>query len=752
MSNTRLPIKTIFFVGLILGAGVVLGVTFNSGDAGTVSDGVTIGSPGGMNATINGETNVILETDVLYPDSQTVQFKTEAGNITFQSSGTAYATVDKSNITGTYTNVTDIGATSNDITINPEDKRRITVGKQIDRIEFRDAGIDNGQIDFVYAGTSGQSKVVVRGLAANTQIGAIDKTNGGVLEVTTTDSNGVATFTNLSNSEHAVGLETSDGGPTLSNLQDDDSLRYENQTLSVDVDDPDFPDDNVTVEFSVDGTVRETKTVSSAGTVSATVGPLSDGSHDYSVSAEDAYGQTDSTGTQSFTIDHYNPQVSNVQPSGDLSTEPTEISAQVNDTDFAFDGDTLTVEFILDGSTVDTQTINSNQTVTTSMPSSGKTGGSHSVDISVTDDYSQTESGSSSYRVPDTFFIRNETNFTQLVPADGEVRFFGEDQIYTRTAGNGKIDLTGLPVSQDFIVEVEPSDNNYTTRTVYIESIFEQQNAFVLNTTAYSTIESRFILNDPTGQYDSETVLKIRRGINASGKTTFQTIVADKFGTEGVTATLQEGVRYELSVTSEDNAQVVGPYRAATSETITVEPGSPAINLSQSQDGYRYGSVLDNTTLQYAYSDPTQSTDKLTVWIYERGNKSNQLQANQTAFDLGNFSAQTSLSINESQKTWVVAFVVDRNGETFVLPMIKSNTKDLTLPIDSGWQATIGIGMLILFAGAFSVLNARIGAVVLSLVGGVLYYVGWLGGIATGATVVISIFIAVISYMYSGAR
>jgi len=752
MSKRQLPIKAIFFVGLILGAGVVLGVTFADGDAGSVSDGVPYGAPGGMNATIEGSTNVIMETDVLIPDSQTVAMETEAGNITFSSGGPAWATVHTDNITGTYTNITEIDATANDVTINLEDKRSITVGKDIERIEFRDAGIDNGQVDFVYAGTSGESKVVVRGLAANTQIGAIDKTHGGILEVTTTDSNGVATFTNLSNSEHAVSLETSDGGPSLSNLQDDGSTRYENQTISVDVDDPDFPDDNVTVEFSVDGSVRETKTVSAAGTVSATVGPLSDGTYDYSVSAEDAYGQTDSTGTQSFTIDHHDPQVSDVQPSGDLSTEPTDISGQINDTDFAKDGDSLTVEFILDGSTVDTQTINSNQTVTTSMPSSGQTGGSHDVNITVTDDYSQSSSGESTYRVPDTFYIRNETNFSQLVPADGEVRFFGTDQIYTRSAGDGKVDLTGLPVSQDFIVEIEPSDTNYTTRTVYIESIYEQQNAYVLNTTAYTTIESRFVLDDPTGQYDSGTVLKIKRGINQSGKTTFQTIVADQFGTEGVTATLQEGQRYELSVSGETDSQVVGPYRAATSETVTVRPGSPEINLSEGQDGYRYGSVLDNTTLQYAYSDPTQNTDKLTVYIHERGNTSNQLIANQTAFDLGNFSAQTTLTINESEKEWVVNFVIERNGETIVLGDTKSNRKDLTLPIDSGWQATIGIGMLILFAGAFSVLNARIGAVILSLVGGVLYYIGWLGGIATGATVAISIFIAVISYMYSGAR
>jgi len=758
MSTGKLPIKAIFFVGLILGAGVVLGVTLGPGDAGAVSDGVPYGAPDGMNATIAGDTNVIMETDVLIPDSQTVAMQTEAGNITFQSSGPAWATVHTSNITGTYTNVTEIDASSNDITINPEDKRSITVGKQINRIEFRNAGIDNGQVDFVYAGSSGESKVVVRGLAANTQIGAVDKTHGGLLDVTTTDSNGVATFTNLSNSEHAVSLETSDGGPSLSNLQDDGSTRYENQTISVDVDDPDFPDDTATVDFYVDGTVRETKTVSSAGTVSATIGPLADGSYDYHVEAEDEYGQTDSTGTNSFTIDHHDPVITDIQPSGDLDNEPSQISAQVNDTDFAKDGDSITVDIILDGSTVDTQTISSNSTVTTSMPSDGQLAGSHTIQIDATDEYGQTTSESTNYAVPDTLYVRNETQYSQLVGANGEVQFYGENEIYTRTASDGTINLTNLPVNQDFIVEIEPTDSNYTTRTTYIESIYEQQNAFVLNTSVYNTIESRFVLEDPTGQYGSETVLKIKRGINQSGNTNYQTIVADEFGVEGVTAVLQEGQRYELSVVGETQSQDVGPYRADTSETVAVEPGQPTIDLQQVEAGYGYGASIkdiensENSTLEYAYSDPQELTDKITVFIHERGNKSNKLQPNETAFNLGVYSGQALLDANESETEWVVDFVIERNGETTLLSDISSNTQDLTLPIDAGWQATIGVAMIILFAGAFSVLNARIGAVILSMVGGVMWYIGWLGGIATGATVAIAILIATISYMYSGGR
>jgi hypothetical protein len=184
---------------------------------------------------------------------------------------------------------------------------------------------------------------------------------------------------------------------------------------------------------------------------------------------------------------------------------------------------------------------------------------------------------------------------------------------------------------------------------------------------------------------------------------------------------------------------------------VEVQPGTPTISLNFTDTGYAYNAVLNNRTLEYAYSDPDGLTDELTVWIHERGNPSNKLMPNQTAIDIGNFSAIETLSENESEKEWVVHFIADRNGETFDAEVIVGNQKDLTPPIDSGWKLIIGVGLLFLFAGAFSVLNAAIGAVIVSLVGGVLWYIGFLGGATTGAAVVIAIFISVVSYMYKGA-
>jgi len=652
--------RTLLLIGVLIGI-VTFGASaavLDTDNTSTVSDGVTLGAPDGMNATIEGTTDVNLMQFDEY-GSDTVRFFTTAGNVSLSAPGTAYATIDKDNITGTFTNVTSIQAGINDVTINPEDKQAITVGNQIDTVAWRDnPALDDGTVDFSYSGNTGTSKVTIGNLPSNTEIYAVDANTGTLLDRATSGASGTITFSSLDNSQHAVTLQTSSDDP---------------------------------------------------------------------------------------------PVLDNLTPSGGQSSVPTQISVDLNDSDFGTIGDTVTVDITLDGTTLSTQTVSSNSTLTTSIPQSGQTGGSHSIEIEATDSYSNTDTAATTYSVPNTFFVRNETNHSQLVSADGELRFISDDEVFTRNTSDGELNMTGLPVT-DFIVEIEPTKENYTDRTIYVESIFETQSAYVLNTSVYSTVENRFRLNDPTGNYDSETILKIQRPINISGNTVYQTIVADKFGVEGVTATLEEGVRYKLLVSSETDSQTVGPFRADVSETVDVEPGTPTIELQDTQYGYAYAASLENDTLEYRYSDPADNTDLLTVYIYERGNKSNQLTANTTYSDLGNASGVVSLTANETEKEWVVAFDVERGDEEYLITERLSNQKSLGPPIDSNWTLMIGIGILFVFAGTFSVLNAGVGAVLVSLIGGLLWWLGFLGAATSGIAIAGALMISVFGHMLSSSR
>jgi len=755
----RRTYKVLFGIGVVLGI-LIAGATavqLAGDESGTVSDGVTFETPDGAEVTLEGTTDVAMEE--MFEGSDTLNLTTEAGIVTFTSNGDAQATIEKSNITGTYTRVSQISASSNQLTINPADKPAVTVGKQIDRIEFTSMSIDDGVSDFIYAGQSGDSLVTVRALSANQDVRAVDADTGQLLDTGTTDGSGVVTFDNLDNSEHTVELKSSSGGPSLSNPQpNDETIRTETPELSVDLSDPDLPEDEITLEWYVDGNLENTTTVTSAGTKTAEVGPISpDQVYNWEVIATDANGNTESV-SASFELDHYDPEISNIQPQGDLDSNPTEISAQINDSDFSLDGDSLTVDIILDGTQIDSQTITSNQEITTTMPSSGQTGGSHSIEIEVSDSYGQTATETQSYRVPDTLFVREENEPSVAVPVNGEVRFFPGDsdegsEVYSRGSNNGEIEMTGLPVGQDFIVEIEPTDTqNFTQRTIYIESIYEQETAYLLNTTEYDTVQSRFILNDPTGRFDSESVLKILRPINVNGGTEYQTIIGDRFGTEGVTATLEEDTRYQLRVSSDNFEQAVGPYRADTSETVEVTPGTTSIDLSSGPQTWVANAVIEENNIEFAYDDPADLTSKLKVFIYERGNKSNQPVANQTFMDIGEATGIVQVPENQSDREWVVEFIVDRDNEDFTTREVLSNRKDLTPPIDPAWQGIIAVGALVLLAGAFSVLNAAVGAVIVSMFGGLLFFLGFLSGATSGIAVGIAIFVSVAGHIMSSTR
>lgn len=653
--------RTLLLVGVLIGI-VTFGASaavLDTENTSTLSDGVTLGAPDGMNATIEGSTDANLMEFDNYGDD-TVYFFTTSGNISLSANGVAAASVDASNITGTYTNVTDIQATT-DITVAPEDKQSIVIGGDIDTVAWRDnPSLDDGTVDFSYSGNSGTSKVVIGNVPANTEMFAVDADTGALLDRATSNANGVVTLSSLDNSAHDVLLQSPSDDP---------------------------------------------------------------------------------------------PVIQDIRPSGDLDTKPTQIEVDITDQDFANLGDTVSVEISLDGTTLSTQTIQSNQTVTTSIPPSGQTGGEHDITVTASDSFSNSDSAADTYRTPNTFFVRNETNHTELVPADGSVRFFTGDAVYERSAPDGKFNMTGLPVDESFIVEVEPTKENLTDRTIYIPSIYAQESAYVLNTSAYATVENRFTLDDPTGNYDSESVLYIQRPINVSGDTKYQTIVSDRFGVEGVTAVLQEGVRYQLRVSSDEASQDVGPFRADVSETVSVEPGTPTIPLANASTfGPAYNAVLDNDTLQYRYADPQDNTDLLTVYIHERGNKSNQLAPNQTYTDLGNASGVVTLSGDEINTEWAVNYVVERNNEDYVITTLVANQKSLGPPVDSNWTTMIGIGVLFLFAGSFSVLNAGVGAVLVSLIGGLLWFFGFLGAATSGAAIVGALLISILGHMLSSTR
>ena len=443
-------------------------------------------------------------------------------------------------------------------------------------------------------------------------------------------------------------------------------------------------------------------------------------------------------------------------PSGSKEIENRTVDLSINASDQEFgsaQGESVTVTFYdaSNDNVIGSDTLSSNGTATTEW--GDISGGTNQWYAIVEDEYGgEIQSETFSFEVPQTLYIRNETDTTQLIddPVEATVRFYGNDEIYSRTVNDGTVNMAGLPVNEDFIVEIEASQDYYS-RTVYIQSIFEQQTVYLLSTSENS-VESRFELEDPTGQYDSETVVFIEKPINQSGTISYRTVHADQFGSEGVTAQLDDGARYRIRIRSQSGTtQDIGPYRADVAESVTVRPGSPTIELGELEDGWASNATVSNDTIEYVYSDPGQLTDSVTVTAYEKGNESNTLNASREYFGLGNLSGTYSLSEKQTEKTWIVEFDINRDGEQYTVTEELSNRPDLVPGLSDAWRLVIGIGIMLVSAGVFSILNASVGGVVVAIEGGILWWTGWLGGATTGAAVVIALFVAVTVHIYSSS-
>jgi hypothetical protein len=591
-----------------------------------------------------------------FPNDDTVNVITDSGNLTASSTADVNLTVDKTQITGPYTNLTNIDASGDTVTVNPEDKAQFSFGGDLNRLNVSGTiALDDGQPDFVYNGSSGTTDVTVRGLPANTLVSATDQT-GTKLGSATTDANGVLELTGLTNSKHIVSLSNPDG-PTLSNLAPDGQLQQKRPQLSVQVNDTDFPaGDTVTVDFAVDGTSEGTTTVTSNGTTSVTLG-------------------------------------------------------------------------------------------------SNLVGGSHTLSVTATDSAGLSTTRSTTFLVPDQLQLKNvsapETNITGV---SATITAIGDDEVtQTTTNGQGELNMTGFPVYQPLIIDIE-NTSNYYERTTILDSIYQQQNIYLLNNTIPSQ-EVRFEVNDRSGNFPPEdSFVGVERALNISGETRFVRVSGGGSGVVGHTATLEDGQRYRIAVKNEDlDQRELGGYSADASETVGLEVGSSLIQVDN-RSSYRVTGSLENSTntVKFNLRDPSDSTSRIDVKIYERGNESNvELDKEFTGGPYGNLTVTEP--VNATADSWVIEYELDRDGETQTGTIITGNRQPIEPGISNFWQSLIGVSMLIVVAGLFGGVRSRIGAIVVPLFAAMLFFIGWLPAAVGAGAIIVALLLGVI-WMTSSNR
>lgn len=468
------------------------------------------------------------------------------------------------------------------------------------------------------------------------------------------------------------------------------------------------------------------------------------------------------------------PTLSNASPQGGQSSEPTQFSVDVGDKNFD-QGDTVTVSISFEGSEVHSETISSNSTVTASIPAEGQEGGTHSWSVEATDDFGGSTSASYQYSVPTTLEFRSERPDHALVtgtdtnPVTIEAIFFEDAEsdpvIIDKSTTDGTIELDGLPVGSEFSVSV--SAPGYNNRTVRIESIYEQNEVFLLEKGVSPTVENRFVVNDNTGNFPAEdTQIAIQGPVNETKYDTsadgfaWKTVSGDDLGAdESFVDDLEQEKRYRIIITNDDgDRRNLGSYTPEVSGTIELNIGS--LNADETTtDGVGYNVTYRNQTngqdIKIEYNDTADATDEIRLDIYERNNESNKLVDNETfSGPFGTFAHIEPIPQQYNETTWVVELHGVRGNGTDGEPRQDVQIQQYAGPgfgVLSGlppWLVTvIFVGMIWGVAGMFSQINGHVGGIVVAGLGAMFYFVGLVPGYLGGGVVGLSLLTAGILFI-----
>jgi hypothetical protein len=346
--------------------------------------------------------------------------------------------------------------------------------------------------------------------------------------------------------------------------------------------------------------------------------------------------------------------------------------------------------------------------------------------------------------------LQNSSN-----PISVEVEFFAQDgQVITRSTTDGTIDLAGLPANQRFSVTVD-AGNDFITRQVIIPSILEQDTAFVLPNANTTTVQPRFVLQDPSRRFDEEdSEILIERPVTVDNDTRFVAVAGDRVGLQGFNPILEQGQRYRIRVRDPTSGRErqLGAFTPTVSERVTLEVTDVEFDSVSDTDGlewtarYVEGDNQDSIEFILRDSQPTQSVE---YKIYPRGQPNNTLVSDTAT---GNVTISEPVPPSQNDSVFIVEFDLERgNGETVSAQRPVSSD---SLPVGpsglaQNWQTIIAMVILVAVAGLFGAANPGVGGIATAMTGGVFFLLGWLPDDTGGLMVGLAIFIAVLSY---GAR
>jgi len=650
--------------------------------------------------------------------------------------------------------------------IDPTDKAQFDITGNVQSFTFLAAfAEDDGQGDITYT-AAGDFDLTVRGLTPN--IDYIFETSGGtVLGTGTTDGSGVMTITLDQVGTFTGELRTNDP-PQVTNFSPVGvTVNDPVQTLSVNVDDTSFccaSGDSVDIEFydaSDDSQIGTTQTITSASTVTQDATLTSNGPFDWYVIATDKFGASTQSPDQTFTLDEPAPTVTGISPADgtDFTEGPIQIAVDIDDA--SFPTDTVTVQFVDEnGSDLGSQqTLSDTGTASIQYPS--LVGGVNFWAAEVEDSFGNTlTTDTFSFRVPSELTLRDVNDPSEVIDdpsVTATVRFFERDgeRVFPRSPTNGVIDMTGLPVDEDFVVGVRDESGTYISRITLIDSIFTQQDVYLINASRDTAIV-RLAIEDRTGLFSEPgTRIQIERAVNTvdspADEERYVIIAGDVIGGQlSFETELQQEVRYRVSVANDvGEVRQLGRFTARVDQVVPLTITGLDVGFDDSDEGVQIQtSGTENEdgskTFQFALVDLSVETTDINVELVERGNESNVFDVFDDGGPIGTAQFTVTVPEEQAETEWVFTYSYDRDDETVTGELIPGQESFPLLPnLDDGYSTIFGVGFIIVLTGIFSVANAKVGAIIIPGVAGLLFITGILSSAMTGLSIAVAFSIGI---------
>lgn len=457
--------------------------------------------------------------------------------------------------------------------------------------------------------------------------------------------------------------------------------------------------------------------------------------------------------------------LTNPNPTGSLTSPPSELSIDLEDSQFPNDEVELT--WTLDGTQIDQFNVTSNGTYTTQLSATqGASPGQHTWNVSATDNSGQTAQSDNTYTLPQNITIRDEAEPHPVITDTVELSAFEDEDttpfLQNQTVTNGKIDLSQFPTNSDITIVMD--SGQWENRSVQLESIYAQQNVFLINESAL-TVDNRFLVQDRTGNFDPvETEVILEHAINKSlwsgsgNQFRWRVVSGDNLGAdESYYDNLTFDERYRIKVrNNEGDTRILGEYMAEESGVVTLTIGDIVNDPDENAATVGYEVNRTNITGQpvqvnVEYNDSSDSTEEIYLEIHEQGNTSNVLVSNTTfsAGPYGEFTFVQDVPSAENGTVWVVDLDTKRTNATNVQfqDVVGPGVSGTVLDDLPGWVvAIIWVGLIFGLAGVFSQANGGLGAVVMAGVGAMVWIVGLAPPVVGGGVILLSMIVAAIVF------